>query len=427
MCQQGIPGRHLRQDWGFKGFVTSDCGAVDDFFTPNGHHYSADKEAAAVAGIRTGTDTNCGSTYKALTDASNKASSKNPKIDVSLKRLFTARLNSGFSTRDTMNPYASVPFSEVTSPAHHALALEASRESIALLKNDAAALPLKPAIKTIAVIGPNAVALSAIEGNYNAVPRDPVFPLDGIAAEFKNAKVLYSQGSSYADGMTIARPAHIASHSRRFIRTRPARGVLRQRSTSTASPSSLAPTSRSTSIGIPQARSPALPARPLRRPLERHHQPHLSRASTTSRCASRTATPAPTMKGLLSLSMANPSPASLPTQAQSFAPATPPRFTMTFDDTKPHELRVEYIHNAKLFGAGITMEWSPKPGCLNRRPSPLQSRLTRSSPLSACLPNLKAKRCLSTSRAFQAAIAPTSSSPPRNSICWKRLRPPANR
>ncbi len=165
----------------------------------------------------------------ALTDAVKQGLIKESEIDVSLKRLFTARFKLGLFDPDSMNPYASVPFSEVTSPAHHALALEASRESITLLKNDAAALPLKPDIKTIAVIGPNAVALSAIEGNYNAVPRDPVFPVDGIAAEFKNAKVLYAQGSSYADGVTLPVPRtllHTAvDSSEEGLRG----GVLRQR------------------------------------------------------------------------------------------------------------------------------------------------------------------------------------------------------
>ncbi len=121
-------GTILRQDWGFKGFVTSDCGAIDDFFEANAHHYSKDKEAAAVAGIRMGTDTNCGSTYLALTSAVQHGLIKESEIDVSLKRLFTARYRLGLFDPDSMDPYASIPFSEVASPAHHALALEAATE-----------------------------------------------------------------------------------------------------------------------------------------------------------------------------------------------------------------------------------------------------------------------------------------------------------
>ena len=196
----------LRKDWGFKGFVTSDCGAVDDFFVARAHHTSADKDAAAADGVRMGTDTNCGSTYLALGSAVKRGLIKESEIDVSLKRLFTARMKLGLFDPDNMNPYAAIPFSEVNSPAHHALALETADKSMVLLKNDKGILPLKPGVKTIAVIGPNAAALSAMEGNYNAVPREITFPVDGIAAEFKGAKILFAQGSSYADGVELPVP-----------------------------------------------------------------------------------------------------------------------------------------------------------------------------------------------------------------------------
>ena len=196
----------LRKDWGFKGFITSDCGAVDDFYMASAHRTSADKDSAAADGIRMGTDTNCGSTYLALGSAVKRGLIKESDIDVSLKRLFTARMKLGLFDPDSMNPYAAIPFSEVNSAAHHALALEAAHKAMVLLKNDKGILPLKAGVKTIAVIGPNAADLSAMEGNYNAVPREMTFPVDGIAAEFKGAKVLYAQGSSYADGVELPVP-----------------------------------------------------------------------------------------------------------------------------------------------------------------------------------------------------------------------------
>jgi beta-glucosidase len=197
----------LRTDWKFQGFVTSDCGAVDDFYEATAHHTSSDAEHASVDGIRAGTDTNCGKTYTNLADAVHKGLIKESEIDVSLKRLFTARMKLGLFDPAAQVPYASTPFSEVMSPAHTATALQASREAMVLLKNNNQTLPLSAArIKTIAVIGPNAASLAAIEGNYNAIPRDPVLPVDGIAAEFPHAKILYAQGSPYAENAAIIIP-----------------------------------------------------------------------------------------------------------------------------------------------------------------------------------------------------------------------------
>jgi beta-glucosidase len=197
----------LRGDWGFKGFVTSDCGAVDDFFEAKAHHTSPDKDSAAVAGIEAGTDTNCGRTYLALTDAVKKGLITESQIDVSLKRLFFARYRLGLFDPPEQMLWSKVPFSEVGSPEHAALALKAARESMVLLKNSNNILPLAPAkTKTIAVIGPNAAELSAIEGNYNAVPKDPTLPVDGIIKQFPSAKVLYAQGSPYAENASIVIP-----------------------------------------------------------------------------------------------------------------------------------------------------------------------------------------------------------------------------
>src|SRR5206468_5068042 len=107
------------------------------------------------------------------------------QIDVSVKRLFTARMKLGIFDPPEKVPFSTLAFSQVNSPEHEALALRASRESMVLLKNDAHFLPLKPAAnKTIAVIGPLAVSRVALEGNYNAIPLHPVLPIDGLEKEF---------------------------------------------------------------------------------------------------------------------------------------------------------------------------------------------------------------------------------------------------
>jgi beta-glucosidase len=197
----------LRGDWNFQGFVTSDCGAVDDFFEANAHHTSPDKDAAAVAGIEVGTDTNCGKTYLALTDAVKKGLITEAQLDVSLKRLYLARFKLGLFDPPEKMLWSKVPFSEVNSPEHAALALRTARESMVLLKNSNNILPLAAAkYKTIAVIGPNAAELSAIEGNYNAVPKNPTLPIDGIVKQFSSSKVLYAQGSPYAENAAIVIP-----------------------------------------------------------------------------------------------------------------------------------------------------------------------------------------------------------------------------
>ena len=195
----------LRKDWNFQGFVTSDCGAIDDFFKPNAHKTSPNKEAAAAAGIKAGTDTNCGNTYTALTAAVKRGDLTEAEIDTSVKRLFTARFRLGMFDPAASVPWSSIPMSEVESEAHRALAAEAADKSMVLLKNNGT-LPLKSTVRTLAVIGPNAASLSALEGNYNAIPRAAMLPVDAIAAEFPHAKILYAQGAPYDEGLQLPVP-----------------------------------------------------------------------------------------------------------------------------------------------------------------------------------------------------------------------------
>jgi beta-glucosidase len=196
----------LRQDWQFKGFVTSDCGGIDDLFKSNAHHFSGDQEHAVATAVLAGTDTSCGKTYLALPAAVQQGLLTEADVDRSLERLFEARIRLGMFDPPQQVPYAAIPFSEVGSPAHAALALKAARESMVLLKNEKRSLPLSPSIKTIAVVGPNASTLASIEGNYNAVAKDPVLPLDGIRREFSSKRVLYAQGASYSDGLPVTIP-----------------------------------------------------------------------------------------------------------------------------------------------------------------------------------------------------------------------------
>src|SRR6266566_3987255 len=183
----------LRSEWGFGGYVVSDCGAIDDIYMR--HHFVSTVEEASALAVKAGTDLTCGREYTSLVKAVKDGLISEREIDVSVKRLMTARFRLGMFDPPAMVPYARIPFSENDSPAHRALALQAARESIVLLKNEGNALPLKKHIKTIAVIGPNADAPDVLLGNYNGQPSKSVTPLEGIKNKVSTAtKVLYSPG-----------------------------------------------------------------------------------------------------------------------------------------------------------------------------------------------------------------------------------------
>jgi beta-glucosidase len=195
----------LRGEWKFNGFVTSDCAAITD--VAEGHKFAADLEHASVVSVRAGTDTSCGTEYSALTKAVKDGLIDEKELDVSVKRLFRARFQLGMFDPPKAVGYASVPYSEVDSTQHRELALKTARESMVLLKNEGGLLPLSGKTKTIAVIGPNAASLAALEGNYNAVPSHPVSPLEGLRKAIgAGGRVLYAQGSTYAEGVTVPVP-----------------------------------------------------------------------------------------------------------------------------------------------------------------------------------------------------------------------------
>jgi beta-glucosidase len=204
--------QHLRDDWGFKGYTVSDCDAIGDI--DRGHHFAASPEEAAAKAVKAGTDLDCGRTYAALTKAVNEHLLTEADIDVSMVRLFTARMRLGMFDPRAAVPFNAIPYSEVNSAAHRELALEAARESIVLLKNRNNTLPLKASIRKIAVVGPTADLLESIEGNYNGTAPDPVSPLDGLRKEFGIQNVIFAPGSILAEGS----PAPIPSA---YLRTDP--------------------------------------------------------------------------------------------------------------------------------------------------------------------------------------------------------------
>ena len=122
----------LRKEWGFNGYVVSDCGAISDIW--KGHQFAKSEAAASAMAVKVGTDLACGREYASLIQAVKDGLISEAEIDVSLKRLMTARFRLGMFDPPEMVAYARIPFSENDSPAHRALSLKAARESMVLLK-----------------------------------------------------------------------------------------------------------------------------------------------------------------------------------------------------------------------------------------------------------------------------------------------------
>jgi beta-glucosidase len=341
----------LRGEWKFGGFVTSDCWALTDIW--KGHKFAPDEEHAAALALRAGTDTSCGPEFAALDQALKDKLVSEGEIDTAVKRLFTARFRLGMFDPPQDVPYARIPFSEVDSESHRALARRVARESIVLLKNANGVLPLEAKGKTIAVIGPNATMLESLEGNYNGQPTHPVLPLDGIESRFgSESKVVFAQGSSYVAGFPVVVP-------RTFLRTGNDVGLKGEYFNNAewqgqpvltrvdkqvefdwdaASPAEGIAASAfsvrwSGTIAVPGAGDYVFEMTPEHcSPCDGADKFRLSLDDKQVLEAGRE-------------------------QKQSTGQAS---FKMHFNDSAPHAIRVEYAHKAPMFGAGVHLKWQPE-------------------------------------------------------------------
>ncbi len=168
----------LRDEWGFDGLITSDCGAIRDFL-PRWHHVAEDGAEASAKAVLAGTDVECGSEYKHLPEAVRRGDIKEADLDRSLRRLLIARFELGDFDPDTMNPWTALPESTIASPEHKQLALDMARKSIVLLKNNGV-LPLATEATNVVVMGPNANDSVMMWGNYAGYPTHTITALDGI-------------------------------------------------------------------------------------------------------------------------------------------------------------------------------------------------------------------------------------------------------
>ncbi len=195
----------LREEWGFDGYVVSDCGAIFDIYA---HHkiVKTPAEAAALA-IKSGNDLNCGSVYCDLVESVKLGLINENEIDLSLERLFRARFKLGMFDPLENNPYAQISYHVVDSDKHRELAVEAAQKSFVLLKNENNLLPLGKDKKKIAVIGPHILDEEIYLGNYHGMPSSTSNLLEGIKSKVgEDVEIMYEQGCPLAEGLPYMTP-----------------------------------------------------------------------------------------------------------------------------------------------------------------------------------------------------------------------------
>jgi len=194
----------LRNHWNFQGYIVSDCGAIQNFYEKNAHNMLPTPEESSAMAVKAGTDLNCGSVYaRSLLNAVKKGLLTESEIDLSVKRLIMARMKLGEFDSETEVPFSGIPLSVVDGKEHQAIALDAARKSIVLLKNEKNLLPFSKKAKRVAVIGPNANNKEILYGNYNGYSMHEVTPLQGIKNKLPKATVKYAPGCRLADELPL--------------------------------------------------------------------------------------------------------------------------------------------------------------------------------------------------------------------------------
>jgi len=346
----------LRQAWKFNGYVVSDCGAINDFYSENGHHFSPDAAHASAIAVKAGDDLSCGNEYAALVDAVHQGLIDEAAINQAVTRLFTARFKLGLFDPPGSNAYSQIAPSENATPAHAELALQAAHEAIVLLKNDGNILPLQGSVKTIAVVGPNAEALDVLEGNYNGAALHPVTPLAGLQAKFadKGPKVLFAQGSPLVAELPIVVPSSV------FLDKDGHAGGLTAEYFANSDFSGTPTTQRDARIDFDWNRVVPVPVQGAKSFSVRwsgSFQP-LAPGDVTftvehARCEPHCASTYAYSVSFDGKEVASDSSNDPNDQGH------PLTFTVHFDDAKPRPFKLEYSRSGADYGSGITLKWKP--------------------------------------------------------------------
>ncbi len=184
----------LRDEWGFKGHVVSDCWAIKDFH--EGHHVTDTPVESVSMAMNNGCDLNCGNLFHYLKQAVEQGMVEESRLDEALVNLFTTRMKLGVFDEKGKNPFDEIPFSVVDSAPMQELNRKAAEKCIVLLKNENNMLPLdKKALKTVGVIGPNANNRRALVGNYEGTASRYWTILEGLQDYLgDDVRVLTSEG-----------------------------------------------------------------------------------------------------------------------------------------------------------------------------------------------------------------------------------------
>ena len=183
----------LREQWGFKGHILSDCWAIVDFY--QGHKVVRTPVEAAAMAINSGVSLNCGSTFPYLVDAVKQGLVTEDTIDNALAILMRTRFKLGMFDPSSMNPYTKISPDVIHSKKHQQLARKAAVESIVMLKNANNVLPLKKNVRRLYVTGPCAVNVEVLLGNYYGISDNLVTILEGIISKLNpGSSASYTQG-----------------------------------------------------------------------------------------------------------------------------------------------------------------------------------------------------------------------------------------
>ncbi|MGA2539207.1 MAG: glycoside hydrolase family 3 C-terminal domain-containing protein [Terracidiphilus sp.] len=364
---------HLRDAWGFKGFVVSDCGAIVD--VNQGHKKTEDVTHSAALSLQAGTDLSCSiwtPGFNTLGEAVKQGLVTEDLVTQAAERLYTARFKLGLFDPQGSNPLDRAPFANAGSPPNRQTSLRAAEESIVLLKNSGI-LPFKDAADTpkkIAIIGPTADLLPSILGNYVGTPLFPVTPLDGMLRQFRTAPILYAQGSTLAAGVGVPVPRTAFGMGQglktEFFATPDWTGrpvVTRTEPAVQTDWENARPVQQLETTNYSVRWSGALTV-----PAPGHYVfslesgdsfPYSPKESYRLTLDGKVVSEGNLRQGEDLASMGNfkAAPGASPTAPPVMNFPKPPSIPVDFTDTNPHEFQLEYSHSGDQAGGGLTLKW----------------------------------------------------------------------